>query len=160
MRRAALILCLLVIAALQAPAHAVSYPTPKEIDRVARVVYAEARGLPARERVAIAHVIVNRWLSGRWGSSIEGVVLARRQFSATNAGDPNRPLVFGRRPHGRVWRETVRLVDVVIAGRMLHVLEDPTRGANHYWHGADRPYWAEGVMARRVGKTYLVQIGY
>lgn len=50
---------------------------------IARVVYAEARGEIFEGQVAVATVVLNRFESGQFGSSVKKVVFARSQFAVS-----------------------------------------------------------------------------
>ena len=50
---------------------------------IARVVYAEARGELFEGQVAVASVVLNRFESGSFGSSVKRVVFARSQFAVS-----------------------------------------------------------------------------
>lgn len=50
---------------------------------IARVVYAEARGEIFEGQVAVATVVLNRFESGKFGSSVKRVVFARSQFAVS-----------------------------------------------------------------------------
>lgn len=50
---------------------------------VARVVYAEARGEIFEGQVAVATVVLNRFESGEFGSSVKKIVFARDQFAVS-----------------------------------------------------------------------------
>lgn len=50
---------------------------------IARVVYAEARGEIFEGQVAVATVVINRFESGQFGSSVKKVVFARSQFAVS-----------------------------------------------------------------------------
>lgn len=50
---------------------------------IARVVYAEARGEIFEGQVAVATVVLNRFESGKFGSSVKKVVFARSQFAVS-----------------------------------------------------------------------------
>ncbi len=50
---------------------------------IARVVYAEARGEIFEGQVAVATVVLNRFESGKFGSSIKRVVFSRSQFAVS-----------------------------------------------------------------------------
>ncbi len=54
--------------------------TNAEIQLIARVVYAEARGEPFLGKVAVANVVLNRYESGRFGKTVTRVVRQRHQF--------------------------------------------------------------------------------
>lgn len=60
--------------------------TDEEIYLVATVVAMEALGESYEGKLAVANVIVNRVLSGRWGNTIEDVIYAPNQFSGANSG--------------------------------------------------------------------------
>ncbi len=51
---------------------------------IARVVYAEARGELFEGQVAVATVVINRFESGEFGSSVKRVVFARSQFAVSS----------------------------------------------------------------------------
>jgi spore germination cell wall hydrolase CwlJ-like protein len=50
---------------------------------IARVVYAESRGEVFDGQVAVARVVLNRFESGKFGSSVKRVVFARHQFAVS-----------------------------------------------------------------------------
>lgn len=50
---------------------------------IARVVYAEARGELFKGQVAVASVVLNRFESGDFGSTVKSVVFARSQFAVS-----------------------------------------------------------------------------
>lgn len=127
--------------------------TPLDLDQCARTVYGEARGLPQRDQAVIVHIIANRLQHG-WGSSVRAVVRAPAQFSAWNAGDPNRPIML--RAHARTLRRYTMTCFYVLHGHIEGWLEDTSKGANHYWHGDNVPYWAVGKRWWRVGHTYML----
>ena len=57
-----------------------------EQECLARAVYFEAKGEPLRGQLAVAQVILNRTQSGRFPSSVCGVVKQRGQFSFVRGG--------------------------------------------------------------------------
>lgn len=57
--------------------------TPAQKELIARVVYAEARGELFEGQVAVATVVLNRYESGLYGSSISEIVFAQDQFAIT-----------------------------------------------------------------------------
>jgi N-acetylmuramoyl-L-alanine amidase len=93
----------------------------------ARTVYGEARGDPASQE-AIAHVILNRLNSGRFGKTIHDVVLKPKQFSAWNPTDPNREVML-RTPAADPRYGKVR--DLVLRA-LSGETPDPTGGAEFY----------------------------
>jgi cell wall hydrolase len=56
----------------------------------AMTLWGEARGEPEDGQRAIAHVMVNRRATGRWGQTLLSVCLWPWQFSCWNPSDPNR----------------------------------------------------------------------
>lgn len=64
--------------------------TARDLDLLARTIWGEARGQPRAGQEAVANVIMNRVRSRRYPSTPAAVVLQRAQFSAWNAGNPNR----------------------------------------------------------------------
>lgn len=48
---------------------------------MAGVMYAEARGLDVREQSMVCWCILNRWESGKFGSTLSSVIWARSQFA-------------------------------------------------------------------------------
>jgi hypothetical protein len=62
-----------------------------EIDLLARLVRAEARGESFEGKVAVANVVLNRIASGKFPSTIHGVIYQSGQFSPVSDGSINRP---------------------------------------------------------------------
>jgi N-acetylmuramoyl-L-alanine amidase len=58
----------------------------QEIEKLARIVYGEARGEPYEGQVAVAAVIKNRLNSSEFPSTIEGVIYQRNAFTAVHDG--------------------------------------------------------------------------
>ena len=52
-----------------------------EREMLARLVYLEANTESLECQQAVASVVINRWLDGRWGNTIASVIYARHQFS-------------------------------------------------------------------------------
>lgn len=52
-----------------------------EREMLARLVYLEANTQSLECQRAVASVVINRWLDGRWGSTIAGVIYSPYQFS-------------------------------------------------------------------------------
>ena len=53
---------------------------------VTKLLYCEGRGESVECQRAIVSVIINRWQSGKWGSSISDVVYAKGQFEPVSTG--------------------------------------------------------------------------
>ena len=98
-------------------------PPSEPRDLMIRTVVGEAAGQPYAGQVAVAAVIRNRVLAGRYGPTVRAVVLAKAQFEP-----------WGRRcaalirlgPHAPGWSAAAQAVDEALAGA------DPTRGATHF----------------------------
>jgi spore germination cell wall hydrolase CwlJ-like protein len=52
-----------------------------EREMLARLVYLEANTENLECQMAVASVVINRWLDGRWGNTIAGVIYSPYQFS-------------------------------------------------------------------------------
>ena len=119
----------LEIAAVNLPIPELSKPAPdydaEERDYLIRTIAFEASGEPEEGKSAVAHVILNRILSGRWGDSIKDVVTRPWQFE---------PWMTRRRemqklsPSDPRYESAARIADAVLAGEM----PDPTAGATHF----------------------------
>ena len=79
----------------------------EETDCLARAVYWEAKGEPLAGQLAVADVIINRAQSGRFASTICGVVRQRGQFSFVHGG------AIPAAPQGsRDWRTAVAIAQI------------------------------------------------
>lgn len=58
--------------------------TSSEREMLARLVYREANTESLECQMAVASVIINRWLDGRWGQTLGEVVYSPEQFSPAN----------------------------------------------------------------------------
>lgn len=58
--------------------------TSEEREMLARLVYREANTESFECQKAIISVVINRWLSGKWGDTLEDVIYAKSQFSPAN----------------------------------------------------------------------------
>ena len=120
------------------------------IDVAARTLAQEARGEPAEGQAAVAHVIKNRLLSGRWGKSLAAVCLWRGQFSGWYMPrDPNFEYACSLRDDDPV---LVKMRGVMQAA--MDSATDPTNGATHYYATSiEAPTWIQGA-------TFCGQIGH
>jgi hypothetical protein len=114
-------------------------------DYLVRTMVFEAGAESDEGKAAVAHVILNREQSGRWGNSIKQVVTARWQFEpwmtkrneieALSLTDPR-------------YLDAAQIADAVLSGEM----PDPTAGATHFLNpkivrqrrGGSLPAWAQG----------------
>lgn len=114
----------------------------------ARTVWMEARGEGEIGMQAVAHVIVNRLQSGRWGKTLASVCLAPLQFSSWNTRDPNR-VAMAALPDNDALLQKCR--DFIAAAPTE---ADPTNGATFYF--ADYippPQWSESAkLEAKIGR--------
>ena len=124
---------------------AVSNYDPKERDYLIRTIAFEAADEFDEGKAAVAHVILNRKRSGRWGDNIKEVVTRPWQFEPwmTRRTEVERLSFDDRR-----YQDAARIADAVLTGQM----SDPTAGATHFlnptvvWQrrGGSLPSWARG----------------
>lgn len=125
-----------------------------EVRLLAATAWGEARSEGEGGMRAVAHVMQNR-IGPRFGETLSTVILAPKQFSVWNRGDPNRRLVLSafRNPEqfsaGDVeWEAAQRIAREVLAGQSV----DPTGGALFYHTRAIRPRWSRiGVGRHEIG---------
>ncbi|MGB3809283.1 MAG: cell wall hydrolase [Parvibaculum sp.] len=105
-------------------------------------IYFEARGESAIGQLAVAEVVLNRVMSGRYPASICGVVFQgaksnQCQFSFACNGDMRKP----RDPVA--WRKAQRLAHYVLAGKVRNSIV----GSATYYHASYvSPYWAPHMV--------------
>jgi N-acetylmuramoyl-L-alanine amidase len=109
----------------------------------ARTIWGEARSEGPDGMRAVAHVLLNRCNTGRWGATLAAVCLAPWQFSCWNANDPNRPQLLALRDDD----QTLQLCMDALDDALEPGAADPTHGATHYvrddW---PTPDWAKGLQ--------------
>lgn len=118
---------------------------PRQRDYAIRTLHGEAAGDPSLE--AVAHVIRNRTLAGRYGgNTVDGVVLAKNQFEPWNRAD-HRSRMLALSPDSTAYKQYGDIVDRVWSGNV----PDPTNGATHFYapkaqaaEGRAAPKWATG----------------
>ena len=118
----------------------------RTVDTLARTIYGEARGEPARGKEAVAAVVMNRvnraterggWW---WGASVAEVCRGPWQFSCWNPDDPNRATIERADEKDGEFASCLRIARRAVMG----ALDDPTRGATHYHAANAAPPWAAG----------------
>lgn len=124
-----------------------------EAHLLAATAWGEARSEGADGMRAVAHVMVNR-VGQRFGGDLETVILAPKQFSVWNVGDPNRPLVRNPERYARsgenreTWVAAQQIAREVLSGQSV----DPTNGALFYHTRAIRPWWSRfGEGRQEIG---------
>ena len=105
-----------------------------------RTVIGEARGEPTAGKAAVAWDIRNRFYSGRFGLTIAGVCMARKQFSCWNDSDVNRQVCANYDENTEVYKQIAAIVEDVLSNEGV----DPTAGSTHYCTRNLNPPWAEG----------------
>jgi spore germination cell wall hydrolase CwlJ-like protein len=118
---------------------------PEERDYLIRTIAFEASGETEDGKAAVAHVILNRQRSGRWGDTIKAVVTHPWQFEPWMTRRKELKRLSQKDPR---YRSAARIADAVLAGHM----PDPTAGATHFLNptivlkrrGGSLPAWAAG----------------
>jgi len=123
----------------------IAYPPhgAKTRDYLIRTVAFEAGGESELGKAAVAHVVLNRVRSGKWGDSVEDVVKAPWQFEPWTT---RRKELEKLHPFDPRFQKAARVTDAVLAGEM----PDPTAGATHFLNpvvvrkrrGGTLPLWA------------------
>ena len=124
----------------------------EERDYLIRTIAFEASGEPEEGKSAVAYVILNRKMSGRWGDNIKDVVTHPWQFEPWMT---RRPEMQRLSPQDPRYRSAARIADSVLAGET----PDPTAGATHFLNptivrkrrGGSLPAWAHG-KAQPIGR--------
>jgi hypothetical protein len=114
-------------------------------DYLIRTIVFEASGEPEEGKAAVAHVILNRKRSGKWGDNIKEVVTQPWQFEPwmTRRGEMKSLSTDSPR-----YRRAARIADAVLTGQR----PDPTAGATYFLNpeivrerrGGSLPAWAQG----------------
>ena len=125
--------------------HIVSTSDPEDRDYLIRTIAFEASEEPEEGKAAVAHVILNREKSGRWGESIKDVVTRPWQFEPWMTRRKQMVELSQNDPR---YRDAARIADAVLSGQM----PDPTAGATHFLNptivrkrrGGSLPAWARG----------------
>ena len=124
----------------------------RAVDTLARTIYGEARGEPARGKEAVAAVVMNRVARAMerggwwWGASVAEVCRRPWQFSCWNPDDPNRIKIEQADEKDREFASCLRIARRAVAG----ALDDPTLGATHYHAASATPPWATGRVPSAV----------
>lgn len=128
-------------------------------DLMIRTIYGEAGGEPPEGQLGVASVINNRLKSGKFGGSLEDVILAPKQFSLWNKGDPAGDMARRLSPEDPRYQKIGQVVDAVLGGQA----PDPTGGAlNYYNPNAASPAWGPQLALAndvRIGNHRFVGNG-
>ena len=121
-----------------------------DIDSLSRTIYGEARGEVMLGKIAVAHVVLNRfkrpgWWTRHMGDGIPDDTIQAAchdpwQFSCWNPSDPNLPKMLA------VTLDDAHYQDCMYAALAcgLGQVPDPTHGSAHYHTLSILPRWAEG----------------
>jgi spore germination cell wall hydrolase CwlJ-like protein len=131
--------------------HTTSYDS-EERDYLIRTIAFEASGEPEEGQTAVAHVVLNRQRSGRWGESIKEVVTHPWQFEPWMT---KRAEMESLSPNDLRYQSAAKIADAVLSGQT----PDPTAGATHFLNptivrerrGGSLPAWAHG-HAQPIGR--------
>ena len=122
----------------------------RQRDLIIRTIAAETSGKSPEESQAIAHVILNRIQSGKYGATPEAVLFARKQFEPwSNPNGANYPMRFT--PESRRYGLGQTALDAALGA------EDITKGATNFW--APKAQAALGRRPPKWGRTGGVDIG-
>ena len=88
--------------------------TSEEREMLARLIYREANTESLDCQKAIASVVINRWQSGQWGSTLKDVVYAKSQFTPSNLLYKTTPNEVNYRAIDEVIKEGVTLPSYVL----------------------------------------------
>ena len=124
---------------------AVSNYDPEQRDYLIRTIAFEAADEADEGKAAVAHVILNRKRSGRWGDNIKDVVTRPWQFEPWMT---RRTEMERLSPDDPRYEDAARIADAVLTGQT----PDPTAGATHFLNptvvrqrrGGSLPSWAQG----------------
>jgi len=124
-------------------------------DYLIRTIAFEAADESDEGEAAVAHVILNRTKSGRWGGSIKDVVTHPWQFEPWMT---RRKEMEKLPPDDPRYQNAARIADAVLFGQM----PDPTAGATHFLNptvvrqrrDGSLPSWARGEGQPIGGHTF------
>jgi hypothetical protein len=124
-------------------------------DYLVRTVAFEAANEPALGKAAVAHVVLNRKKSGRWGQNIRNIVTQPWQFEPWMT---RRKEIEKLSPDDPLYRKAARITD----GVLDRDIPDPTSGATHFLNekivrqrrDGSLPRWAQGEGLVIGGHTF------
>jgi len=119
-------------------AHGAAEELEGDMRCLAGAVYFESKGESLEGQLAVARVIINRARSGRFASSLCGVVHQRGQFSFVRGGEmPAIP------QSSRSWREAVAIAQIAVADRW----DSQAEGALFFHARRVSPGWGKPRLA-------------
>lgn len=121
--------------------YAASEVSDEELECLAEAVYFESRGEPLEGQLAVAEVVLNRSTSGRFPSSICGVVKEKNQFSFVRGG------VIPTAPRNADWRRAVAIARIA-----MEDIADSAGSRALFFHARYvRPGWRGVTRVASVG---------
>lgn len=149
--RQALKICAIAVIVVGLPAGAAAAVSERDLHCVALAVYHEARGESFAGQLAVAHVVLNRAASGRFGSTKPCAVVAQRlqfaalrqcaalrAFGARDGREEGCPLIRDR----QAWNRSRTVARVALEDRD----SDPTMGATYFDQAGAVPPWRHAVV--------------
>jgi N-acetylmuramoyl-L-alanine amidase len=118
-------------------AHAAVNVSDSELRCLATAVYFEAKSEPLAGQLAVARVVMNRAESGRFASTLCGVVKQPSQFSFVRRGG------FPAISNGAQWRNAVGVAQVA----MKDLYQSPVRDALYFHAKRVSPAWGKRQVA-------------
>lgn len=112
--------------------YASTHAASAELECLAGAIYFESKGEPLSGQLAVAEVIINRTKSGRYPTSMCGVVKQRGQFSFVRAG--RLPPIPKRSAH---WRKAVAIAHIALKD----LADSPARNALSFHATYVSPRW-------------------
>jgi hypothetical protein len=133
--------------------------TPQDRDAMVRTVIGEAGDQGPEGQAAVANVILNRWVSGRYGSTPTAVVLAPNQFEPWSTRQQE---LLSYDPKSPQYQKTGSIVDAVVNGDV----PDATNGSTHFLQKdtvlqrrGSLPAWAKQPVAQIGAHTFYAPEG-
>lgn len=123
-------------------------------DSAIRTMYGEAAGEGPDGQAAVAHVILNRTKSGKFGESIRDVVMAPHQFEPWNDRQA-RARIEHLRADSPVYQQLGEIFDKAAEGQ----LPDNTKGATHFLAAQMQRAMGRKIPDWARKDTQLAQIG-
>lgn len=112
--------------------YASTHASSAELECLAGAIYFESKGEPLPGQLAVAEVIINRTKSGRYPTSMCGVVKQRGQFSFVRAG--RLPPIPKQSAH---WRKAVAIAHIALKD----LADSPARNALSFHATYVSPRW-------------------
>ncbi|RYC29683.1 hypothetical protein D3273_22675 [Lichenibacterium minor] len=141
------------------PANALPSGGDSTRDLAIRTIYGEAGGESDTGKAGVASVLKNRLASGQFGPDMQSVILAPKQFSLWNAGDPAGDNARKLSANSPTYQRIGSIYDGVMSGQT----PDPTGGATHYYNPrAASPAWGPKLAAQNdvtIGNHRFVGAG-